>query len=320
MNTADIPRLPRRLILLVTPLALAVLELTHPHVATEANAGWWIAIHVIQLPLFGLFALGVLLLLDGVHGLAASTSRIALGVFVIFYTALDATAGVAAGIFLEHQHGLAPVPHSGAAHVINAFFADPVRLGIVNIGYAGLIVGVLAACMALASPPHHRLPLGILLAGALLIVADWGVDIPNIGPLHVIGWAICVLAAAYALFSVAAPRFPLVVPLVLLAAVPPLIALFLDDPNDTIGLIVGGLAVAGAVLLAARSGVLLGDGPNARLYPLIVLALSVAVLGWDHAAPFGPVGFACFFIAAAWLDRRRADGETAPTLKAATSG
>ncbi|HEV2239097.1 MAG TPA: hypothetical protein VGR57_20750 [Ktedonobacterales bacterium] len=318
MNTADIPRLPRRLILLVTPLALAVLELTHPPTPTEANAGWWVAIHVIQLPLFGLFALGVLLLLDGVHGLAATTSRIALGVFVIFYTALDATAGIAAGILLEHQRGLAPAPHSGAAHALDAFFTDPVRLGIVNIGYAGLIVGVLAACMALASIPRLRLPLGILLAGALLIVADWGVDIPHIGPLHMIGWTLCVLAGAYALFSAAAPRFPLVVPLVLLAAVPPLLALMQDDPNGTVGLIVGALAVAIALVLAARGRVLLGDGPNARLYPLVALALTAAVLGWDHSAPFGPVGFTAFFIAAAWLDRRQQEAGSARTTKAAT--
>jgi hypothetical protein len=319
MNTADIPRLPRQLILFVTPLALALLELTHPHFPTEANAGWWVAIHVVQLPLFGLFALGVLLLLDGAHGIAATVSRIGLGVFVVFYTALDATAGVAAGILLEHQRGLPPAQHTGAADVFAAFIADPVRLGVTSIGYAGLMVGVLGACMALAPIRDRRLPVAILLIGAVLFVADWGVDIPGIGPLHVIGWIVCVLAGAYALFSAAAPKFPFVVPLVLLAAAPPLFALFQDDPNGIIGLIAAELAVAVAVLLAANAGALLSDGPNAQLYPLVALAGSVAVLGADHAAPFGPAGFASFLIAAIWLERRREHASRAPDLKAATA-
>jgi hypothetical protein len=93
VNTTTIPRLSRQLILIGTPVLLVLVELTHPSMPTQANAGWWVAIHVIQLPLFGLFALALLLLLDGAHGVAATLSRVGVGVFVVFYTFLDAISG-----------------------------------------------------------------------------------------------------------------------------------------------------------------------------------------------------------------------------------
>ena len=296
MDTAAIPRLPRQLILLATPLALALLELTHPQTVTEANASWWVAIHVVQLPLFGLMALAVLLLLGRARGLAATLSRIALGVFVVFYTMLDATAGIAAGIFLENQRGLSAVQHAGAAHVLDGFWSDSTRIVLVNIGVAGWVVGVLAACIALAAAPNPRLPLGIMMVGALLMIVEVDVDVPLIGPLRILGWVIVVAGAAYALYTAAAPKAPLIAPLALLVAEPLLVALFPDAA--AIGLAAGGLAVVVAMVLAMRSRVLLGDGPNARLYPLMPLALAGAILGWDHAAPFGPVAFAAFFVAA----------------------
>lgn len=319
MDTAAITRLPRQLILLVTPLALAVVELTHPQNVTEANAGWWVTIHVIQLPLFGLMALAVLLLLDGTRGSAATISRIALGVFVVFYTMLDATAGIAAGIFLQNERGLPPAQHAGAAHVIAGFFADPTRIILVNIGVAGWLVAVLAACMALAAIPSPRLPLGLLLLGALLEIVGRSVDLPAIGSLGILGWIVCVFAAAYALYTAAAPKALLIAPLVLLIAEPVLVDLFPDDAYPAIGLTAGGLAVIVAVALAVRSRVVVGEGANARLYPLIPLALSGAILGWDHARPFGPVAFASFFLAAFWLERRREVGEPASARVAALS-
>jgi hypothetical protein len=165
VNTATIPRLPRQLVLVATPVLLVLVELTHPPMPTQANAGWWVAIHVLQLPLFGLFALALLLLLDGTAGLAATLSRVGVGVFVVFYTFLDATAGIAAGIWLEQERGLRGLQLAGAEHVLAGFWADPVRQTLVGLGYAGLVVAVLGACIALSEVQAVRLPLGLLLLG-----------------------------------------------------------------------------------------------------------------------------------------------------------
>src|SRR3712207_9209126 len=78
----------RRLVLLGTPLALAVLEVFHPKPSGVADAveqgGWFMWLHIIQVPLFGLMALAVYLLTEGLEGRAVSVSRWAIGVFAVF--------------------------------------------------------------------------------------------------------------------------------------------------------------------------------------------------------------------------------------------
>ena len=87
----------RRLVLLGTPLVLGTLEIWHPTpTGTEStfevivnNAEWWFTLHILQLPLFGPMGLAVYLLVDGLHGWAATISRIGAWFFVVFYIALD---------------------------------------------------------------------------------------------------------------------------------------------------------------------------------------------------------------------------------------
>jgi hypothetical protein len=64
----------RRLVLLGTPLVLGILEIWHP-TSNESpfdiivdNANWWFTLHILQLPLFGLMALAIYLLVDDLHG------------------------------------------------------------------------------------------------------------------------------------------------------------------------------------------------------------------------------------------------------------
>ena len=65
----------RGVVLLGTPLALAILEIFHPQPSGVAEAveqgGWFIWFHIIQLPLIGLIALAVYLLTEGMEGRAA---------------------------------------------------------------------------------------------------------------------------------------------------------------------------------------------------------------------------------------------------------
>jgi hypothetical protein len=62
----------RRIVLLGTPLALAVLEIFHPHPTGVADAveqgGSFMWFHIIQVPLIGLIALAVYLLTEGLEG------------------------------------------------------------------------------------------------------------------------------------------------------------------------------------------------------------------------------------------------------------
>ena len=92
----------RRLVLLGTPLALALLEYFHPERPSGASeaveqAGWFMWFHIIQVPLIGLIALAVYLLTAGLEGRAVSVSRWAIGVFAVFFSAYDGTVGIGTG-------------------------------------------------------------------------------------------------------------------------------------------------------------------------------------------------------------------------------
>ncbi|HEY9846956.1 MAG TPA: hypothetical protein V6D03_12270, partial [Candidatus Caenarcaniphilales bacterium] len=94
----------RRLVLLGVPLVLAVLLLTHPP-NPQAAIEWWLTLHVLLLPLFGLMALAVCLLIEHRQGLAAALSRLAMGVFVVVYSAYDTLFGLAKGILTRSAIG-----------------------------------------------------------------------------------------------------------------------------------------------------------------------------------------------------------------------
>ena len=84
----------RQLVMLLTPLILGILEIWHPvgvpgKSAFESilpKADWWVTLHILQLPLFGLMALAVFLMVKNLEGWAATISRIGIAFFVIFYT------------------------------------------------------------------------------------------------------------------------------------------------------------------------------------------------------------------------------------------
>ncbi len=89
----------RCLVLLGTPLALAILEFFHPEQPSGASGAveqgvWFMWFHFIQVPLIGLIAVAVYLLTEGLEGRTVSVSRWAVGVFAVFFSAYDAAAGM----------------------------------------------------------------------------------------------------------------------------------------------------------------------------------------------------------------------------------
>lgn len=78
-------------------LVLAGLGLFHPRsLAPSTATGWW-QLHVVLLPLFPLLAVVLWVLVRGEHGAFAWLARLAAYVYAVFYTGLDALAGIAAG-------------------------------------------------------------------------------------------------------------------------------------------------------------------------------------------------------------------------------
>jgi hypothetical protein len=165
----------RRLILLGTPLALAILEIFHPQPSGVADAveqgGWFMWFHIIQVPLIGLIALAVYLLTEGLEGQVVRVSRWAIAVFAVFFSAYDAAAGIATGYALRNAQGLS----AGAQEAVHDAVIDMPGLslifGLSIVGTGAWVVALIAAAMALRRAGVPRGPFILLiLAGVLLML------------------------------------------------------------------------------------------------------------------------------------------------------
>lgn len=156
----------RRVIILGTPLILGILDLFCPTFTSgyeftviSAHLGWWITLHILQLPLFCLLALSAYLLLDGVNGAVATLSKVALGIFVIFYPALDAILGIGTGVLVNYAQELGGgLPQGIVIASITSYFSDHIT-GLVGVaGALGWAIGILLAALALLRPTGPRWP------------------------------------------------------------------------------------------------------------------------------------------------------------------
>ena len=145
----------RRVLLLGTPLTLAILEFFHPQVSRDVAgplfpvAGWWVTLHVVQLVLFALMGAALWMLTNGLHGIATTVSRLGAAVFVVFYGAGDTLLGIATGIIALGAGDLPTSVREGRAEAIAMLFEDPIAQVLYFVGELGWLVGLLAAVVAL---------------------------------------------------------------------------------------------------------------------------------------------------------------------------
>ena len=146
-----LPEPLRRVLLLAPPLLLAGLEIAHPQPERNVQAlldvaTWFAAFHVIQLVLTGLVALSVLLLADSYGYASAWTTRLGIGVFLVFFSAYDTLAGIGTGLAMRSARDLSAAEQEGVFNVVENWpGVGPVfALSIVGtLGWA-LAVGALA--------------------------------------------------------------------------------------------------------------------------------------------------------------------------------
>ena len=147
-------------------VALAVLGTSHPTALTPESAPWWRELHIIGLVLFPLLALGPWAVVRAARTrprLLWEGVTIALGVVYIgFYTALDALAGIGGG---HETMRLGPGPW------VSSLFEIADQVAVPGV-YAYLAATVLAAALALLrSPGWWRL---LALFGAVFaVVGAW---------------------------------------------------------------------------------------------------------------------------------------------------
>ena len=79
-------------------IAWVVVALIHPTSLTDADIPTWMVVHIAQLVFAPIIALGILALLKGIEGPAATVARGAAVLWAAWFSAYDAVAGIATGI------------------------------------------------------------------------------------------------------------------------------------------------------------------------------------------------------------------------------
>ena len=168
----------RRLVLLGTPLVLAVLMLFHPSLYEDLAgelvpiADWWLTIHTLQFVLFAFMGASVWLLTDGLRGVSVIASRVAALIFAIFYDIGDAVAGISTGILARRAAELPAEEQAALVGAMEVLFQSSTKNLFFSIGIFAFIVALVTAAVALFWVDTPRVPLFLLALPVYFIGLD----------------------------------------------------------------------------------------------------------------------------------------------------
>jgi hypothetical protein len=151
--TWPMPMPLRRVLLLVPPLLLSGLEILHPQPdetvqALMDAATWFAGFHVIQLALTGLVGLSVLLLADSFGRANAWVTPPGIAVFLVFFSASAAGAGIGTGVAMRRARDLSAVQQEGVFEVVKDWPAVGPPFALSVIGTLGWVAAVGALALA----------------------------------------------------------------------------------------------------------------------------------------------------------------------------
>ena len=181
----------RNVVLAVPLLVLAVVLWWHPPGGEDVfegvspDAGAWLAVHTVTLLAFPFLGLAAFALLRGVESPAATVSRVAVVLFLVFYTAYEVTVGVGTGILVDYANGLPAAEQAVVADAIqdlnrNWIVAEPASIAMI-VGFLGWVVAMFAAAYALRREGAPRSVM-LVVAGAAL----FAVHPPPVGPVGLV--------------------------------------------------------------------------------------------------------------------------------------
>jgi hypothetical protein len=190
-----LPTTARRTLLIAPPFALTVLTVLHPQPDDNTQAlldasTWFMAYHMIQLPLIGLVAVSVLLLADAFGRASAWPIGLGMGMFLVFFSAYDTLAGIGTGLAMRGTLGLETSQQDTVFEIVSSWpAAEPWVFWLSILGTGGwiLAVGYLAVTARAAGAPRaqwifialavaflmlgHPAPFGTLAFGSLFLAA-----------------------------------------------------------------------------------------------------------------------------------------------------
>ena len=205
----------RRWFLPTTALTLAVLLLFHPqgdgriYDGLQNDVTRWLVVHLGLAILAGLMAFAAYLLVDGLLGRAATISRLALPVFVVFFIAWEATLGIGTGLMVDITNGLPAADRPPVADAIEEYFASPLLFALSILGNGAWVVAMLAAAAAVAfRRAGAGWPVTLLVACSSLFVMHDAGPVGAIGLACFAGAAVLVERSRTRAATVVAPEAP----------------------------------------------------------------------------------------------------------------
>ena len=159
----------KRVGMLSAPLAFAALTLFHSHTSpSELGEGItrWMVVHSLQLILSVLVAYCVWWILDGIRGAAAQTARAALSIFLVFFSATDAVAGLATGWLTHTANSQSAADQSATLRAVDTLFNDNWLTGSFSVagsvGATAWAVVAIAGAVALRVAGANRLTVALM--------------------------------------------------------------------------------------------------------------------------------------------------------------
>jgi hypothetical protein len=158
MTSAATPKRFFVLVVLAAPLLWVAPAVLHPagepYAGIADETGRWLGVHIAQLVLAPFLAAAVWMLLAGLESVAARLARAALVLWLVFFSAFDAIAGIATGVLARHANSLAGEQREGFVSAIDFLFDDSQLAGggfsiLGNLGHGFWIVVAIAAALAL---------------------------------------------------------------------------------------------------------------------------------------------------------------------------
>ena len=176
-----------RLVVIGAPLVLGLVEIWHFESLpfdSEGNLGpftryrvlapvidQWLTIHLVQVPLLALVGLGVYLIVRDLNSIVAIVARVSMVVFVVFYTVLDAVAGIAIGVLVRDTKELSVSQQNAVEGAIEALWNNPI-VGNVSLsswtGALAWMIGVISAAIGIRLAGAPRGPVALMILAALI--------------------------------------------------------------------------------------------------------------------------------------------------------
>jgi hypothetical protein len=157
------------------PLALALLEVFHPHPPHDLfqlDVRTWLWVHYLQVPLFPLAALAVAVLVREASGFAAGLCRVMMFAFAVIFTVFDTAAGIVTGTLLQAAHRT-DAPEAWREPVM-AIWEHPILGGsrsvtpvLAVVGSLAWLLGTVAAALAVRRAGSSWGPFVLLVVSAL---------------------------------------------------------------------------------------------------------------------------------------------------------